>query len=148
MELKLLNKYFLNKKVVSSHCAFAKRQLQQGEGKIKRAYQKNYYHALRLCYETERLIQGLTPLIRFEKNSPEREKLMEIRNHLPSEEKRSEYHQFIMNKLSSIEKTKPWNKVLNLHEIRMVDSGKYFVYHLNQWLIRLRVNDLLSRVEK
>ena len=137
-ELKQMNFYFINKKAISSHAAFAKRQLQQGEGKIKRAYQKNYYHSLRLCYESERLMQGLTPRIWFEKDSPEWTKMMEIRTHLPSEEKRSEIFQFIMEKLRNIEKSKPWINLPDLHEIKMQGSGDYFVYHLNRWLITVR----------
>jgi hypothetical protein len=96
------------------------------------------YHAFRLMYEVESMLDGKTPRIFFEDESEERLFLMDVRNEKISFKK---CYSLVYDKLELLNKNKPFTSDILIDKLSL-DSKGFEI--LNQWVIDLRRNSLLS----
>lgn len=122
--LQLISKYTVN-----AYIGYVRNELKMALGKEKFEQTKYYYHAMRLVFELERLVQNVAPKIQMD--GAERDTLMQIRNkELEMNKVRTE----ITTRLSVIENAKPWELVLQQN----LKYGTAGFDILREWLVALR----------
>jgi hypothetical protein len=93
------------------------------------------YHAFRLIFEIERMLEGKEPKIFWE--NEEREFLLNVRNEKKS---KNEYLHEIKPKMENIEKIE--KKLNQYFEVDVIKKGTKPFLILNDWLIDFRMNQI------
>jgi len=113
---------------------YVKSQLKQVQGKVKYDYSKFMYHAFRLLFELERIVnKAQVPIIYFETGSEEREFLMHVRLQ-GDPQTRNKLLDQVQTRLQAIQHLKPWN---NVKEAAVKPGNESFTL-LNNWLLKIR----------
>jgi predicted nucleotidyltransferase len=135
-ELRASQHHLITTQTVQAYIGYIKNELKQIQGKSKLEYQKCLYHAFRLIYETERILQGDLPLIRFETGSEIWKHLMEIRTHTPSQTQLNLYLREVKQRLEAIEKKDPWDEYVKVRTLKTPGLENFEA--INRWLLSVR----------
>eukprot|EP01080_Neovahlkampfia_damariscottae_P001009 gene1009-9915_t len=120
-ELKKNSKLFLCSQTIRAYFGHVKSEIKQTNSKD---WSKNLYHAFRLIFEIERMLDGKEPKIFWE--NEEREFLLNVRNEKKS---KNEYLFEIKKKMESIEKIE--KKLNDYFKVDIVKRGMGIVFIIN-----------------